>query len=67
MQLKQRKMNAPRLAIGDGAMGFWAALAEFEDDESDRGDGGAQSFATIRHRTKRSEGCLTRDGMLHML
>ena len=25
------------------------------------------TFATIRHRTKRSKGCLTRDGMLHMM
>jgi putative transposase len=25
------------------------------------------SFGTIRHRTKRSKGCLSRDGMLHML
>ena len=25
------------------------------------------SFATIRHRTKRTKGCLSRDGMLHML
>ena len=25
------------------------------------------TFATIRHRTKRSRGCLTRDGMLHMM
>lgn len=25
------------------------------------------SFGTIRHRTKRSKGCLTRDGMLHMM
>lgn len=25
------------------------------------------AFATIRHRTKRSKGCLTRDGMLHMI
>ena len=25
------------------------------------------TFATIRHRTKRSKGCLTRDGMFHML
>ena len=25
------------------------------------------SFATIRHRTKRSKGCLSRDGMLHMM
>lgn len=25
------------------------------------------AFATIRHRTKRSKGCLSRDGMLHNL
>ena len=25
------------------------------------------TFATIRHRTKRSRGCLTRDGILHMM
>ena len=25
------------------------------------------TFATIRHRTKRSKGCLTRGGMLHMM
>lgn len=25
------------------------------------------SFGTIRHRTKRSKGCLTRDGILHMM
>lgn len=25
------------------------------------------AFATIRHRTKRSKGCLTGDGMLHMM
>ena len=25
------------------------------------------SFATIHHRTKRSKGCLPRDGMLHMM
>jgi hypothetical protein len=25
---KSRGMNAPKLAIGDGAMGFWAALDE---------------------------------------
>jgi transposase-like protein len=25
------------------------------------------TFATIRHRTKRSKGCLTRDGMLQMM
>jgi transposase-like protein len=25
------------------------------------------SFATVRHRTKRTKGCLTRDGMLAMI
>lgn len=28
LNLKSRGMNAPALAIGDGAMGFWAALDE---------------------------------------
>ena len=28
LSLKDRGMNAPKLAIGDGAMGFWAALEE---------------------------------------
>ena len=28
LNLKSRGMNAPKLAIGDGAMGFWAALDE---------------------------------------
>ena len=26
--LKSRSMNAPELAIGDGAIGFWAAMEE---------------------------------------
>jgi transposase-like protein len=150
LKLKSRGMNAPRLGIGDGAMGFWAALdeiypetrhqrcwmhktgnvlnavpksiqpkvkqalheiwqAESRDDadnafdlfiqtyeakypkatlllEKDREellnfyDFPAQhwqslrttnpiesTFGTIRHRTKRSKGCLARDGMLHMM
>jgi len=150
LNLKERGMNAPKLAIGDGAMGFWAAMdeiypttrqqrcwqhktmnvlnylptlsqpkakaaihdiwqAETKDDaikafdlfvktyeakypkatlclQKDREelmaffDFPAQhwqsirtsnpiesAFATIRHRTKRSKGCLTRDGMLHMM
>jgi len=150
LNLKSRGMNAPKLAIGDGAMGFWAAMdevyptarqqqcwqhktmnvlnclpklsqpkakaaihniwqAETKDDaqkafdlfikiyepkypkatlclQKDRTelmaffDFSAQhwqsirtsnpiesAFATIRHRTKRSKGCLSRDGMLHMM
>jgi transposase-like protein len=32
LQLKSRGMNTPDLAIGDGAMGFWAALEEIYSD-----------------------------------
>ncbi len=150
LKLKSRGMNIPELAIGDGAMGFWAALeevypesrqqrcwmhktmnvlnclpkslqakakqalhaiwqAETQADaekafelfiktyepkypkatlclQKDREelmafyDFPAQhwqsirtsnpiesTFGTIRHRTKRSKGCLSRDGMLHMM
>ena len=148
--LKSRGLHAPKLAIGDGALGFWSALeevfpptrqqrcwqhktmnvlnclpklsqpkakkalhniwqAETKKDaekafdlflkiyepkypkatlclQKDREelmaffDFPAQhwqsirtsnpiesAFATIRHRTKRSKGCLSRDGMLHMM
>ena len=150
LSLKARGMNTPKLAVGDGAMGFWAALDEVygetrqqrcwmhktgnvlnyvpksaqpkmkqalhdiwqaetrEDAEAAFGrfetmyepkypkavqclqkdrdelmafyDFPAQhwqslrttnpiesTFGTIRHRTKRSKGCLSRDGMLHMI
>ena len=150
LNLKSRGMNIPKLAIGDGAMGFWAALEEVYGDtrqqrcwmhktmnilnclpksgqakakqalhniwqaetkadaqsaldlfiktyepkypkatislQKDRDelmafyDFPAQhwqsirtsnpiesAFATIRHRTKRSKGCLSREGMLSMM
>jgi putative transposase len=150
LALKGRGMNAPKLAIGDGAMGFWAALEEvfpmtrqqrcwmhktmnvlnclpklsqpkakaalhdIWQTETKAGAGKAfdlflkiyepkypkaalclqkdrdelmaffdfpaqhwqsirtsnpieSAFATIRHRTKRTKGCLSRDGMLHMI
>lgn len=150
LKLKARGMNVPRLAIGDGAMGFWAALEAVYGDthqqrcwmhktmnvlnclptsaqpkaqqalheiwqadtkeEAERAfdlfirtseptdpkatlcvqkdreewlvfyDFPAQhwqsirttnpiesTFGTIRHRTNRSKGCLTRDGRLHMM
>lgn len=150
LSLKSRGLTAPRLAIGDGAMGFWAALeeifpttrqqrcwmhktgnvlnylpkrsqpkakkmlhdvwqAETREDahkafdlfvetfeakypkateclikdreelmtffnfpaqhwQSIRTSNPIESaFATIRHRTKRTKGCLSRDGMLHMM
>jgi transposase-like protein len=150
LDLKTRGMNAPKLAMGDGAMGFWAALDEIYGEtrqqrcwlhktgnvlncvpksvqpkmkqalheiwqadtqqdainafdqfvakfdakypkavqclQKDRDellafyDFPAQhwqsirttnpiesTFGTIRHRTKRTKGCLNRDGMLHMI
>jgi transposase-like protein len=150
LKLKNRGMNSAKLAIGDGALGFWAALdevypgtrhqrcwmhktgnvlncmpksiqpkvkqalheiwqAETRDDaykafevfiktyedkypkatltlHKDREELLAfydfpaahwqslrttnpieSTFGTIRHRTKRSKGCLSRDGMLHMM
>ena len=150
LTLKSRGMNMPQLAIGDGAMGFWAALDEiypgtrqqrcwmhktmnilnclpkstqpkakqalhaiwqaetkvdaeqsfdlFIDTyeakypkattclQKDRealmtfydfpavhwrhirtSNPIESTFGTIRHRTRRSKGCLTRDGMLHMM
>ena len=150
LQLKARGLNAPALAVGDGALGFWAALEEIfpgtrhqwcwchktqnvlnalpksvhakakqalheiwqsetkglaekavdafcdtyelkypkataclqKDREellmfyafpaahwpSLRTTNPIEStFGTIRHRTARTKGCLTRDGMLHMM
>ncbi len=150
LKLKSRGVNVPKLAIGDGAMGFWAALEEVHPEsrqqrcwmhkttnvlnclpkslqpkakqalheiwqanaredaerafdlflktyepkfpkaalclEKDRdelmafydfpaqhwqsirtGNPIESTFGTIRHRTKRSKGCLTRDGLLHMM
>ncbi|WP_419607148.1 IS256 family transposase [Thiolapillus sp.] len=150
LNLKSRGMNSPELAVGDGAMGFWAALEEVYPDtrqqrcwmhktgnvlnalpkslqpkakqalhaiwQADTRDNAEKAFAlfvktyepkypkatlclqkdreellafydfpaqhwqslrtsnpiestfgTIRHRTKRSKGCLSRDSMLHMM
>ena len=150
LKLKSRGMNIPKLAIGDGAMGFWAALEEVYGEtrpqrcwmhktmnvlnclpksaqakakqalhaiwqaatkadaekafelflktyepkypkatlclQKDREELLAfydfpaphwqsirtsnpieSTFATIRHRTRRSKGGLSRDGMLHMM
>ena len=150
LKLKERGMNTPELAIGDGALGFWAAVDQiypetkhqrcwvhktanvlnklpksaqpkakealheiwmaetrenaeaafdlFVKTYEDKYPGTVQCllkdqdalltfyefpakhwksirstnpiescFATIRHRTKRSKGCLSRTGMLHMM
>lgn len=150
LQLKAQGLRAPKVAVGDGAMGFWAALEEIYPStrqqrcwvhktrnimnalpksvqpkakqavqniwraetkvtaeqafdlfletyeakypkataclEKDRAELLAfyalpahhwqslrttnpieSTFGTIRHRTKQTNGCLTRDGMLHMM
>ncbi len=138
LKLKSRGLTPPKLEIGDGAMGFRAALLDAQDHEraelpakvssaeseaalhniwqsetqadaekafdlfiktyepkypkaaiclhKDREELMAfyqfpaqhwqsirtsnpieSTFGTIRHRTKRSKGCLSRDGMLHMM
>jgi len=150
LQLKARGLTAPKVAVGDGAMGFWAALEEIYPStrqqrcwvhktqnimnalpksvqpkaqqavqdiwraetkataeqafdlflktyeakypkataclEKDREElltfyafpahhwqslrttnPIESTFGTIRHRTKQTNGCLTRDGMLHMM
>lgn len=150
LKLKSQGMNCPELAVGDGAMGFWAALEEIYPETAQqrcwvhktanvlnalpkflqaKGKQAVQeiwmsdtnknaesafdlfvktyeakypkathclqkdrkellafydfpaehwqsirtsnpiesTFGTIRHRTKRSKGCLSREGMLHMM
>jgi len=100
LTLKSRGMNVPELAIGDGAMGFWAALEAVYPEtrqqrcpmhktmnvlnclpksaqpkakqalhwQSIRTSNPIEStFGTTRHPTKRSKGCLSRDGVLHVM
>lgn len=47
------------LAFYDFPAQHWQSLRTSNPIES--------TFGTIRHRTKRSKGCLSRDGMLHMM
>lgn len=47
------------LAFYDFPAAHWQSLRTTNPIES--------TFGTIRHRTKRSKGCLSRDGMLHMM
>jgi transposase-like protein len=47
------------LAFYDFPAQHWQSIRSSNPIES--------TFATIRHRTRRSKGCLTRDGMLHMM
>ena len=54
-----QKDSEELLAFFDFPAKHWQSLRTTNPIES--------TFATIRHRTKRSRGCLTRDGMLHMM
>lgn len=81
----------PKLAVGDGALGFWSALSEVYPKAAgclgrDREELLAfydfparhwthlrttnvieSAFATIRHRSSRAKGCVTRTTMLSMI
>lgn len=54
-----QKDRSELLAFYDFPATHWQSLRTTNPIES--------TFATIRHRTKRSKGCLTKDGMLHMM
>ena len=54
-----QKDRAELLAFYDFPAQHWQSIRTTNPIES--------TFATIRHRTKRSKGCLSRDGMLHMM
>ncbi len=45
----------------------WQSIRTRNPIESTFGTGSVNSPHRIRHRTKRSKGCLSRDGMLHMM
>lgn len=36
LNLKQRELKSPKLAVGDGAMGFWAAIREIYPDTKEQ-------------------------------
>jgi putative transposase len=54
-----QKDHAELMAFYDFPAHHWQSIRTSNPIES--------SFATIRRRTKRSKGCLSRDGMLHMI
>ena len=73
--LRQRDLaRPPRLAVGDGALGFWSALSDvYPETRAQRcwfhkaGNVIESSFATIRHRSSRAKGCVTRQTMMSMI
>lgn len=54
-----QKDREPLLAFYDFPAQHWQSLRTSNPIES--------TFSTIRHRTTRTKGCLSRDGMLHMM
>ena len=54
-----QKDRAEMLAFYDFPAQHWQSIRTSNPIES--------TFGTIRHRTRRSKGCLSRDGMLHMI
>ena len=61
LDLKRRGLAiAPELAIAYGALGFWKALGEvWPKTREQRCWVHESTFATVRHRTIRSKGCLS--------
>ena len=57
--LSLQKDREELLAFYDFPAKHWQSIRTGNPIES--------TFGTIRHRTKRSKGCLNRDGMLHMM
>lgn len=57
--LSLQKDREELLAFYDFPAKHWQSIRTSNPIES--------TFGTIRHRTKRSKGCLSRDGMLHMM
>ena len=54
-----QKDRIERMAFFDFPVQHWQSIRTSNPIEP--------AFATIRHRTKRSKGCLSRDGMCHMM
>ena len=58
-RLSLQKDREELMAFFDFPAQHWISIRTSNPIES--------AFATIRHRTKRSKGCLNRDGILHMM
>ena len=66
LDLKRRGLETgPELAVGDGALGFWKALREVTERPG-CSVAGSTTFATVRLRTVKTKGCLSRKTALAM-